>query len=209
MNKNATILSNSYLALAAETVLDFFYYLWHHRRIIREQQEELAKPFEVRIAEIKQRQLGMDIRVESPTFQLIGGMFIQAFKSLPGAENFMSLLAADEDGEQYEILTQRQMGKRPVDVIADLQQRFSTLNALPETFGYGGLTGRPGLTRRGSKWVAYAWDNDGSGPLVGQYALSGFDEGEPIEFLGDTIDGAARQMLDFIREHQIEQYEQV
>ena len=148
---------------------------------------------------MKQNIRGTLITLDSPGFVLISMQLIEALKNCPGADNYLSLMHNDDtDGQQYEIYIQRTAGKRPVDVVAEMRARFDALNALPAEFEYFGLRASVNLTRQtNGKWLCYAWEDDG--PLLSQ---DHEDEDEPIEFLASTPDGAARQMVEFIRKHQ-------
>jgi hypothetical protein len=112
-------------------VIDFFRTLIHHRTIIDNLQNELLKPYEIRLAGIKQRIAGeVDFGLESPLLRDFVGMLIKVYKKQEGAYNYFSLFANDaEFGEPFEIVIQRKLGKTPSQLAGELKEQVANLKA--------------------------------------------------------------------------------
>lgn len=107
-------------------VLDFFYVLWNHRKIIKHQEEELMKPFELRIKEMEVRNGDITGTFESPMFQFISKSIVDAYRSVEGAANYVAFTLAYE-GELYELIIQRKAGKSPIEIVGNMQKEREEL----------------------------------------------------------------------------------
>lgn len=110
-------------------IIDFFRTLIHHRAIIDNLQTELLKPYEIRLAGIKQRIAGeVDLGLESPLLRDFVGLLIKAYKKQEGAYNYFSLFANDaEFGEPFEIVIQRKLGKTPSELAGEQKREIANL----------------------------------------------------------------------------------
>ena len=110
-------------------IIDFFRTLIYHRAIIDNLQTELLKPYEIRLAGIKQRIAGeVDLGLESPLLRDFVGLLIKAYKRQEGAYNYFSLFANDaEFGEPFEIVIQRKLGKTPSELAGEQKKEIASL----------------------------------------------------------------------------------
>ena len=108
-------------------ILDFFYTLFFHRRIIRLMEEELAKPFESRVQKMIVEQGKVDITIESPTVRIWCGMFSQLLNSYPGADNYLNFTFEDDKSQMWELMLQRITGKRPMDFMHEQREEIARL----------------------------------------------------------------------------------
>ena len=112
-------------------IIEFFRTLFNHRRIIANLETELMKPYEIRLAGIKQKIAGeVDLGLESPLLRDFVGMFIKLYKKQEGAYNYFSLFCNDaEFGEPFEIVIQRKLGKTPSQLVGEYRSEIETLKA--------------------------------------------------------------------------------
>lgn len=109
-------------------VINFFWTLWFHRRIIRQQMDELTKPFDLRLAEMKARHDGYEVKVEGEAFSMVSGIFIKALKN-QGAKNYVVVTMRD-GCDLYEVTIQRKEGETPMDQLTKARKRIAELERL-------------------------------------------------------------------------------
>jgi len=110
------------------SVIDFFYTLFFHRKIIKELQEEAVKPLEVKIKEFQAKANEVKAELESPFLKIFVNHMIDLYKSYPDAVNYLSITAtSDKYHEPFEFTIQRKWGKTPSDIAGENQRKIEEL----------------------------------------------------------------------------------
>jgi len=124
-------------------ILKFFHTLFFHRRIIASLESELMKPLELRVQELNAKLGGIDVKVESPIITMFSNALIELFRSVDGANNYLTLTFVDQKtSELFEVMIQRRDGKTPSQIVEDQKEKMilfdimvATLNDIADNKG--------------------------------------------------------------------------
>lgn len=89
---------------------------------------ELKKPLDVRLEEMKVRNGGIDVTLQSPIVLMAMQSLVDLYHSTDGANNYLSVVIMDKKtNEWFEVTIQRKNGKTPSEAVALLYAELDEL----------------------------------------------------------------------------------